>query len=221
MAMLTRIAAPLIATAGLVLAVGATAQAQIKTLGRLRAPEGAKVIAVSTDPVLQRALNDRLRQKGIAGRPGDAQVVTLTVTMHAKVLAPGVALGSISPGDPSIAGMLEALGLEAPPVGDAGTERLDPIEAAARRRATMPADPMIESYREELAMRDRFERAAGGTAFESMPKHEIYDTVVVARATLSSGPEEFKLVALVHPGDDPRAAKAMVAQEVADAIRRP
>jgi hypothetical protein len=45
-----------------------------------------------------------------------------------------------------------------------------------------------------------------------------YDTVVVARATLGTAPEEMTVVALAHPGEDIHEAKKMIAEEIANAI---
>jgi len=195
------------------------AQAQIKTLGRLPIPAGASVIAVCTDPLMQRELNERLRASGLAPAfAAGERVVTLTVTVHRKVMSPGVSLGDIAPGDPAIAGMLEALGVEAPPLGDSGDARPDPYAIAAHRRATTPSDPLSETYRELLAERHTIDRAAASTGYEHIAKEQIYETVMVARATLSSGTGEFKLVALVHPGDDLREALQQVAHEIAAAV---
>jgi hypothetical protein len=45
-----------------------------------------------------------------------------------------------------------------------------------------------------------------------------YDTIIVARASLNGKPEELTVVAVVHPGDDERDAKKLVAEEIANAV---
>jgi len=45
-----------------------------------------------------------------------------------------------------------------------------------------------------------------------------FDTVVVARASLSGSTDELTVVALVHPGDDVLEAKKLVAEEIANAV---
>jgi hypothetical protein len=45
-----------------------------------------------------------------------------------------------------------------------------------------------------------------------------YDTVIVARASLNGRPEELTVVAVVHPGEDARDAKKLVAEEIVNAL---
>jgi hypothetical protein len=45
-----------------------------------------------------------------------------------------------------------------------------------------------------------------------------YDTVVVARASVSSAPEEMTLVAVSHPGEDVKDAKKYIAERIANSI---
>jgi hypothetical protein len=46
----------------------------------------------------------------------------------------------------------------------------------------------------------------------------MYDTVVVARATLGTAPEEMTVVAVASPGEDVHEAKKLIAEEIANAI---
>jgi hypothetical protein len=46
----------------------------------------------------------------------------------------------------------------------------------------------------------------------------IYETVIVARATLSGAPEEMTVVAVTRAGEDVREAKKRVAEEIANAV---
>jgi hypothetical protein len=45
-----------------------------------------------------------------------------------------------------------------------------------------------------------------------------YDTIVVARASLSGSPDELTVVAVIHPGDDVNEVKKLVAEEIANAL---
>jgi hypothetical protein len=47
---------------------------------------------------------------------------------------------------------------------------------------------------------------------------DAYDTIIVARASLNGKPEELTVVAVVHPGEDERDAKKLVAEEIANAV---
>jgi hypothetical protein len=47
---------------------------------------------------------------------------------------------------------------------------------------------------------------------------DLYDTVVIARATISGKPGGMSVVALAHPGDDTHELKKLVAEEIANAI---
>ena len=45
-----------------------------------------------------------------------------------------------------------------------------------------------------------------------------YDTVVVARASVSGASEEMTLVAITHPGEDVDDAKKQIAEQIANSI---
>jgi uncharacterized protein YggE len=45
-----------------------------------------------------------------------------------------------------------------------------------------------------------------------------YDTVVVARASVSGAPEEMTLVSVSHPGEDVDDAKKHIAERIANSI---
>ena len=47
-----------------------------------------------------------------------------------------------------------------------------------------------------------------------------YDTVIVARASLSGASDELTIVAVVHPGEDVTDAKKLIAEEIANAVLR-
>ena len=198
------------------LAETGTARAtEIKMAGKLSLPADAGVIAICTDPVVQRILNEDLRgaRRGIAS---DEHMVTLTVTVSEQLLKPGVSLNQMFPGDPSMVELLKAAGADAPSLGDTGNQPLDPYETEARRGALTPDDPITVQFRSYQA-RQRAARG-GRTPYDSIPENQIYSTVIVARASLEGAPDQMKVVAVVQSGDDARRAKELVAEEIANAI---
>jgi hypothetical protein len=190
--------------------------ADIKMAGKLSAPANASVIAICTDPVVQKVLNEDLRaaRHGQPFNPDSS--VTLTVTMNQQMLAPGVSLNQMFPGDPSMVELLKQAGADPPPLGDSGDQPIDPFAQQARRQALSPDDPETEQFKAYEASRQAL--SAGPTPYDSIPKNEIYDTVLVARASLEGDVDELKVVAVVHAGDDTRRAKELVAEEIANAV---
>jgi hypothetical protein len=165
--------------------------------------------------VLSEALRVALRPK--AGDQSDS--ITLTVTVNQQLLAPGVSLNKLFPGDPSMVELLKAAGAEAPALGDTGNEpSADPYETQARAHALNPLDPMTENFKNYQAMRNQMNGANAPTPYDNIPKSELYDTVIVARASVEGSLDQLKVVALVHSGDDPRKAKILVAEEIANAV---
>ena len=81
-----------------------------------------------------------------------------------------------------------------------------------------PDDPATEQFRAYEAGRNAMSN--GSTPYDSIPKNQIYDTVIVARASLEGAADELKVVAVVHSGDDARRAKELVAEEIANAVLR-
>jgi len=68
--------------------------------GKLTAPANASVVAICTDPVVQNVLNEDLRAARHAQSSNADDSVTLTVTVNQQMLAPGVSLNQMFPGDP-------------------------------------------------------------------------------------------------------------------------
>ncbi len=50
------------------------------------------------------------------------------------------------------------------------------------------------------------------------PDSAIYDRILVARATISNSSDDLTAVAVVHPGDDVRTAKSLLAEEITNAL---
>ncbi len=67
----------------------------------------------------------------------------------------------------------------------------------------------IDQY---LSQAHRPRRVAGGD-------DATYDTVIVARVTVSGAPDEMMtVVAVTHPGEDAHEAKKLIAEEIANAV---
>ena len=180
-------------------------------------PANATVMAICTDPVMQRVLNEDLRAAR-HGQPSNPEnSVTLTVTVNQQMLAPGVSLNQMFPGDPSMVELLKEAGADPPPLGDSGNQHIDPFAHQARHQALTPDDPETERFRAYQASR-RAMNGRGATPYDKIPKNEIYDTVIVARASLEGATDELKVVAVVNSGDDARRAKELVAEEIANAM---
>src|SRR6202167_1085985 len=137
-----------IAALAVAVAIGGVAHAaDIKVAGKLNAPADASVVAICTDPVVQNVLNEDLRgaRHGQPSNPDNS--VTLTVTVNQQMLAPGVSLNQMFPGDPSMVELLEKAGADPPPLGDTGNEQTDPYANQARQQALNPEDPATQSFR--------------------------------------------------------------------------
>src|SRR5260370_30889996 len=97
-----------IATLDIAAAIAGSAHAaDIKMAGKLNVPADASVVAICTDPVVQNVLNEDLRaaRHGQPSNPDSS--VTLTVTVNQQMLAPGISLNQMFPGDPSMVELLK------------------------------------------------------------------------------------------------------------------
>lgn len=192
----------------------------VKVAGKLTVPPRVPLAAVSTDPEIQRVLDEDFRGAHRGPDSSTQPPITVTVTMNQKFLKPGLTLGALGPGDLFlISTMLKDLGEEPPPLGDTGDKPLDPYSTTARQQFMQPGDPM-QGYRDFQTMRNAMMRpsaprfGANGNASEA----EIYDVILVARATISASSDDLTAVAVVHPGDDIHAAKSLIAEEITNAL---
>jgi hypothetical protein len=208
------------AIAALAIAVaiaGSAHAADIKMAGKLNVPADASVIAICTDPVVQNVLNEDLRAARHSQPTNPDNSVTLTVSVNQQMLAPGVSLNQMFPGDPSMVELLKEAGAEPPPLADVGNQQpIDPFAQQARQQALAPDDPVTEQFKAYQARRNAI--GNGPTPYDNIPKDQIYDTVIIARASLEGAADELKVVAVVHSGDDTRRAKELVAEEIANAV---
>src|SRR5260221_12205160 len=141
--------------------------ADIQKSGKLTIPVNVSVVAICTDPVVQNVLGDALRVARRPGAPEPSESVTLTVTVNQQLLAPGVSLNQLFPGDPSMVELLKAAGAEPPALGDTGdAPSADPYETQARAHALNPLDPMTENFKNYQAMRNQMSGANAPSPYD-------------------------------------------------------
>ncbi|HUO06593.1 MAG TPA: hypothetical protein VMU16_15470 [Candidatus Binataceae bacterium] len=206
------------AAAGVVAALSATAFAtDVKTAGQLNAPKGAALVAICTDPIMQNVFNEDLRATQ-HNQTDNPDALTITVNVSQRLLAPGASLTQLFPGDPEMVKLLKAAGADPPPLGDTGNQPIDPFANEARRRALNPDDPLTAQFKDYQSKQQQLSGATAHTPYDDIPKNELYDTIIAARASLEGAPDEFKVVAVVHSGDDVRRAKELVAEEIVNSV---
>jgi hypothetical protein len=202
----------------------------IKMAGKLRVPPKTPLIAVSTDPMIQRVLSQDFEASGRAPGTKAGASVTVTVTVHQNALRPGTSLSDIAPGNPQALALLKAAGVTPPPIADTGSGRSDPFQAMARKQALMPDSSTMQQIRDYQAQ-GAFTRMPGMPPAPYPPQYQpyqpspprgsgsdVYDTAIVARATLNNSSDEMTVVAVAHPGEDFRKARELIAEEIADAL---
>lgn len=229
----------------MILFTAATSSAVIvKKAGKLQVPPNAQLFAFSTDPTVQQVLAQDFRATRRSADPNATTAFTVTVTVTSNVLAPGVSLGQIAPGDPDVAKLLKEAGEKPPPIGDTGNkfdqgaiaQRLEsapqlptdtamgqllngmaaPSEAPPLPQAAAPVSPDSPGF--EGDVKQYMEQGEGGGGYARRPAKDVYNTVIVARATASGESSVMTVIAIVAPGEDLNMAKQLVAEEIANAI---
>ncbi len=218
---MVRLLAPIGLVAWLFAANGALAS-EIRTKGRLDVPVNQVLVVVSTDPVVQRVLSEDIAAaKRMSDREGKA--LTLTVTVNQRTLGPGVSLGDVAPGDPQVASLLSDAGAKAPALTDTGSSSADPYESAARAEARDPNESLAEQVKRasNYSQMPGFHPDYNAKNFLSGRTGDaggIYDSAIVARAVLSDKRGDLTVLALVHPGEDARAVKKLIAERIANLL---
>jgi hypothetical protein len=99
-----------------------------------------------------------------------------------------------------------------------------PIPCAAQSAASPGCPPVPETSPAATATRSVGDvqqyverRKQARSLFDSGGDND-YDTVVIARASVSGAPEEMTLVAVSHPGEDVNDAKKHIAEQIANSI---
>jgi len=213
-----RIRLPIASLMAMVVVSGTAIASQVETEGKITIPQTAAVFAVCTEPVMQQTLEEDFR--GAHRDSGTGLPVTVTVTVTEKLLKPGVVLRDLGPGDPwVIAKLLRAAGVKPPPIGDTGDKHLDPYSEAARRQIMDPDNPTLalqnyESFKNEARRPEGPRFGPNGNASDE----QIYDRAVVARASVGGSPDQMIALIVVHPSEDLRSAKELLAEEIANSI---
>ena len=192
-------------------------ETNIQTRGKIDVSAEVPLVAVSTDPVVQRVLNDDFYAAKRGPGVGIKAPATLTVTLTERLLKPGVSLNEVAPGDPAVVALLRAAGAEPPRLGDTGITRIDPYEAAARIESVRPEDPGMQNFRQQQAFNQSIAGAGPGTYAQELAENQSYDQVIIARVTVDGQRDRFTVVAVAHPGDDIRNVKRLVAEDIANA----
>ena len=211
-----------IATIALVISNPAFA-GDVQTEGKISVPQNAPLAAVCTDPIIQRTLEEDFRGGHraigtLVGTPGTP--VTVTVLMTEKLLKPGTVLADLGPADPfTVAKLMRQAGTEPPPIGDTGDKPLDPYSDVARRQFFRPDDPM-QNFRNYQEMRHAAERPEGPVFGKNgnAKDEEIFDRAIVAQASATGTADQMTALMVIHPGNDIRTAKELLAEEIANSI---
>lgn len=205
------------------MAVAATAvAAELRSKGKLNVSAGTPLMVVSTDPIVQRVLSEDIAaERRTAG--ADTKALTLTVTLNQQELRPGVSQADIAPGDPEVAALLRAAGAKAPALTDTGSSLTDPYAAVAgtqARNATETATQQLDRMTGYSQLPGFFSQYDPKKFLPSKNggRGEIYDSAIVARAVLSEGHGELVVVAVVHPDEDPRELRKLIAEKIANAL---
>jgi hypothetical protein len=195
--------------------------AQIEAKGALDAPADAALTVVSTDPVVQNVLAEDI-SAAKRGPAAGKKALTLTVTLNQRPLQPGVSLTDLSPGDPDIVSLLKAAGGEVPALADTGTTETDPYTRAAQVAAQQPQSSSIaNTYSQSNPMRNlgAYDYAPRDySPYANIPGSEIYDTAIVCHATISGSRGQLTTVAVLHPHEDVRALKKLIAERIANSL---
>lgn len=124
--------------------------------------------------------------------------------------------GPFAWGGPLMAGsMMGAPMMGASPAGGCLPGTFPCLPAAAPTPRPQPGDPGYvgdtQAYMQQGSALSNFQ---GGQA----DNNNNYDWVIIARASTSGSDDEMTVLAVVHPGEDRRAAKRLVAEEIANAV---
>lgn len=126
------------------------------------------MIAVSTDPVIQRVLAEDFSASGRAATSSSKAPVTLTVTTSEQVLRPGISLQELAPGDPEVGRLLAKVGVDAPALG---TADLDETSGSSEQPPPPPTTPYDPQQHEAMRVQQSFATMMGpyGMPMMGMP----------------------------------------------------
>lgn len=219
--------------------------ATLASTGQVSVPPDARVMVISTDPVMQEVLSEDF---GVARRTkasGAPKTLTLTVAVTQRVLQPQVSMIGLAPGVPHVAELLKTAGYK-PPIQQTGEPMTgdvaeyvaqgNPGAAAYKGTASAgnpPANPFqTNPARDQLDQllpyapgpphapdpRDPMNRPVPPPDYLMPSPAKIYDTAVIAHAVLSDGKGEMTVVAVAHPNEDLHAVRKQLAERIANAV---
>ncbi len=212
--------------------------AALAASGQLSVPSDARLMAISTDSVMQQVLSEDFevaRRSKPAVRPN---TITLTVAVIQRVLEPTVPMIGLAPGVPRVAQLLKAAGYQSPVeqtgeplTGDAAAYVAQGNPSVAAYKAYQggsQANPLGNQL-ERLSPygpgpppppdpRDPRNRPIPPPDYLQPNPGQLYDTAVIAHAVLSDGKGEMTVVAVARPGEDLHAVKKQLAERIANAV---
>lgn len=212
--------------------------ATLAASGQLSVPPDARLMAISTDLVMQEVLSEDF---GVARRSKPAVhpiTLTLTVAVIQRVLEPTLSMIDVAPGIPNVAHLLKVAGYQ-PPIEQTG----EPLtgDAAAYVAQGNPSAAAYNRYQggsqanplgNQLAQLSPYNQGPPSPPDPRDPRNrpepppdylrpkpaQLYDTAVIAHAVLSDGKGEMTVLALAQPGEDLHAVRKQLAERIANAV---
>ncbi len=221
--------------------LGGTRYGEAATLassGQLNVPADARVMVVSTDPVMQQVLSEDFAVARRSKKPGAPVMLTLTVAVIERVLQPNVSMIDLAPGVPHVADLIKAAGYS-PPVAAHGEPLTgdiaaymaqgNPTAAAYGGNAYNNNGQPLPRQLDQLSPyapgppsapdpRDPRNRPSEPPDYLQPKPEQIYDSALIAHAVLSDGKGEMTVVAVAHPNEDIHAVKKQLAERIANAV---
>jgi hypothetical protein len=198
-----------------------------------RSSRGGLTFTVSVD-VTQQMLRPGVSLSQVA--PGDPQVADLIKAAGASppplgdtgdrydeaALARRMAARDYLPNDTQSARLINSISQPGTYAGGFGPPIPIPCAAQTVARPGCPPVPQasasVTPNRSVGDVQEYVDRKKQTQSLFGAAENNDYDTVVVARASVSGAPEEMTLVAITHPGEDIDNAKKHIAERIANSI---
>jgi hypothetical protein len=229
----------------------------VKVAGKLNVPANAPLSVIATDPVLQHVLTQDLQIGGRLASASSSSVTTITVTMSQRILAPGMSLNDVAPGDHDAVALLKAMGVRSlQPTAPARQMGRSDAQSAAQGNNNQPNDirayeqqgggnsspqygavpynpfplmpwPVPPATAEQRSVLPSYMpppnytpggETPGGESQSQTAPSATYDTVFIARAAAGQDGSTLTVLAVAHPGYDPRQLRELIAEDIANAL---
>jgi hypothetical protein len=212
--------------------------ATLASSGQLGVPSDARVMVISTDFVFQQLLSEDFAVARRSKPASPPRMVTITVAVIERVLAPGISMIDLAPGFPHVGELVKAAGFK-PMVEQTGQALTgDAAEYMAQRNPSAAAYKGYQNSSQPNPMGnplDRLSAYSPGPPTAPDPRDprnrampppdyllpapaKIYDTAIIAHVVLSDGKGEMTAVAVAHPNEDLHAVKKELAERIANAV---